>query len=355
MTHPPSPITLLTLLLALTIHPTHASAQPSSLDSTLSNALSADAPDARPDSLGLLARVGATYDGYAIAERTPRTGAFVVEIRAKWHDKTLRIPAKTSRDSGSWKITWAPDRSYAETLVQLVDADQLLQLPDDDNPSWADEKRVPALPILLTDDTAHTPFGSLPLTTSGKLKASKRLGKHIGRWIDEILENDPAPAGIDVIASSNTPWRHLSTLLLTASGAGLFRIRMIGTSHDHLAAWPALAPVFQVGDAPDRATAFVVGMYSDPANNFRVSVGERHLPDIQTDDPSTLPDKLRQLVKTSFDGDPPNVTHVMFAATGSTEIREAITYASAVAEALGIPSAKLYLGHIGEESSEQEP
>ncbi len=329
--------------------PAHAA----SVDDTLAELFETGGDDAHP-SVELLERLGATYDGYSFAERLPRTGAYLVDTRLAWRDRHLRFPVKLRRSDDGWRVDWTPDRVYARALVELLDGGDLVALETSDAPGWSDDSRMPGLPVVLGPKTATTPFGETPLVDRPELEASKGLGRHVGRWVDDVLEGDDAPAALDILARDDVPWDRLSRVLLTAAGAGFFRLHLVASSKAGLVALPALAPVFESGDRPDRDRSLIVATSADDPDRFRISVAGDLLdaPDDCPDDWSLclgpddeLASRLAARLESAFPDGPPSVSHVMFAAEGPTPVGEALQRAVHVPGALGIPSRKLYLGY----------
>lgn len=325
-----------------------------SLDDALSSLFEGGELTERHGSAALLTRVGATYDGYAFVERLPHPEAYLVEIRLRWQDETLRFPVKMRRTGEGWRVDWVPDRAYTKALVSLLDSGELVALSDVAGDGWAETGTMPALPVVLTARRAVTPFGAVPFADRDELQPSKPFGRHVGRWVSEVLDDDPAPAGLAILAHESTPWSRLSRILLTAAGAGFFRLHLVAQTDAGLIAQPALAPVFQAGDQPSRKTSLIVAMADDSGTRFRISVGDRLIaaPDgcdgevsLCLKDGEALTRRLGERIDAAFPDGPPNVSHVLFAADGPTPLQAALERAIDVPGALGIPPRKLYLGH----------
>lgn len=342
----------------------HGETRDRSLEERLDLAFSTEG-EAEFDSVGLLRRLGVDYRGYLVVERLPRSGAYLTEVHLHWRDRNLRLPIQVARSADGWRLTWAPERSYVEALLELVREDGPVSADARSLDSWAGAQRMPALPVVLFENRAVTPFGSITLSERAGVRVPKRLGKDIRRWVDEILEGDPGPASIDLLAAGETPWRHVTKILFGAATAGLFRLHLIVRQDDsnELRTVSFLAPVFESGRTPNQETSFVAGMYGSSPARFRISAAGRHLEASDEDcpeaaslcpaSPEAFGKRLTTLVETSFDGRRPNISHVMFAATGAVELREALPYLLRLPSALGIPPRKLYLGHIGDEADDR--
>ena len=346
--------TTLALLATLLVAPTETHA--ASLDETIATLFDGGGQTDDHPSAALLERVGVTYQGYAFAERLPTTGSYLVDTRLRWREQVLRFPVKLRPDGDGWSVDWMPDRAYTEALVSLLDSGDVVALSDAAGGKWADQTAMPELPVILSEQGATTPFGPVPLADRDELQPSKPFGRHVGRWVSEVLENDPAPAGLAILARGSTPWDRLSQVLLTAAGAGFFRIHLVARATDggDLVAQPALAPVFESGGGPAQSKSLIVAMSDDTGRRFRISVGDRLLetPDGCDGDVSlclaegdAFAAQLGARLTSAFPDGPPSIAHVLFAADGATPLQAALERAIDVPGALGIPPAKLYLGH----------
>lgn len=342
----------------------HGETRERSLDERLDVAFSAEG-EAEFDSVALLRQIGADYRGYLVVERLPRSGAYLTEVHLRWSERNFRLPIQVARGDEGWRLTWVPERSYVEALVELVRNGGPVSAETRSLDSWADAQRMPALPVVLFQNRAVTPFGPITLSDQAKVRVPKRLGKDIRRWVDEILEGDPGPASVDLLAAGETSWRQVTKILFGAATAGLFRLHLIVRHDDsnELRTVSFLAPVFESGRTPNQETSFVAGMYGSSPARFRIAAAGRHLEASDEDcpeaaslcpeSPEEFGEHLSTLVETSFDGRRPQISHVMFAATGTVELREALPYLLRLPSALGIPPRKLYLGHIGDEADDR--
>jgi len=344
---------LATLFAGLTLVAGAPTAGAASLDETLADLFAGGTGSGGHPSAELLEDVGASYDGYLFAERLPAGDAYLVEASVTWQDRTFPFPVKLRRTDDRWTVAWLPERTYTKTLVSLLDSGELIALPADGADRWADRGHMPALPVLVSEHQVVTPFGAAPFADRDELTPSEPLGRHVGRWVNEVLENDPAPAGLAILARPSAPWDRLSRILLTAAGAGFFRVHLVARGDGELLVRPALAPVFQAGDQPSRANSLIVAMADETGTHFRLSVGDRLLdPPAGCEDVSLCLDGDREFgpaladrIETAFSDGPPDVSHVLFAAVGDTPLQAALERAVAVPGALGIPQRKLYLGH----------
>lgn len=305
--------------------------------------------------INLLERVGASYDGYAYAERLLGSAdAYLVEMRLTWREREVRMPIKVRRADDGWHVDWAPKREYVRRIVELLDGGGMVELEAAEATPWSDQTRMPALPVIVDENRATTPFGQVPLVETSELEASEKVGRHVGRWVDRVLQGDRAPAALDIIAHRDAPWDRLSRVLLTAAGAGFFRLHLVAARDGQLVAIPALAPVFESGGRPSRDASLIVAMSADRDRQFRISVAGQLLESgedcgddwsLCLEDDGAFETRLAERLQAAFPDGPPSVSHVMFAAQGATPVGEALRRAIRVPGALGIPPDKLYLGY----------
>lgn len=336
---------------------------PRSLDATLRAAFEGSTSEGHA-SLAVLRSAGMQYGGYAVAERLPRTGAYLTEVRLSREDELVRFPLKVVRAEGSgWEFEWTPRRAYAKSLVAFLRGD-VPALPDRYLGSWGEGERLPALPLVVRKDSIVSPFGVVPLGNATGVEPPEALGKHVVRWVDSVLERDEAAAGVDLLVAPEIPWIQVTRALFAAASAGLFRVYFVvrRQSDGALASVPALAPVFESGRAPEDASSFIVGLDAARPPQIRVNVGGTLLEPLADcasgvslcpDEPAAFAERLPELVRKRFEGRAPNISHVMMAASGGVAFGDVVEYAVRVPGALGIPAEKLFLGHIGEEKADE--
>jgi len=349
---------LFVLAAALCAGAAPASGESTSMEDELRGVFEESSPADHP-SLDVLRSEGVRYDGVAVAERTPRTGGYLVEARLSTNRGIVRFPVKLQRgDRGGWTIEWSPSRSYAAELVAFLEGETAKVSGELARP-WADAERLPALPMIVGETTVVTPFGSVPVDGAGGVEPPPKLGKHVGRWVDSVLERDRGAAGLDLLVTPETPWRNVTRALFAGASAGLFSAHFVVRLRetDALAAVPTLAPVFESGRKPADDSSFLVAIDAARPAAIRVRVqgellsgsdecgGDASLCDV---DPVGFAEGLLGLVESHFEQGPPNVSHVMVAVSGAVEFADALSYAVQIPMALGIPSEKLFVGHVGE-------
>jgi len=357
-----SAMLLTTVVVAFMADEARAAGEFASLDDGLRAAFEGASPEGHP-SLAVLQSAGMRYRGYAVAERLPRTGAYLAEVRLSRADKLLRYPVKVVHGAErGWELEWTPRSAYAKALVAFLRGD-VAALPDRYLGTWAETERVPALPLVVREDSIVSPFGVVPSGGGSGVEPPEALGKHVVRWVDSVLERDDAAAGIDLFVTAETPWIHVTRALFAAASAGLFRVYVVvrRQSDSTLASFTALAPVFESGRAPEGASSLIVGVDAAEPPQIRVDVGGELLDSIGdcksgvsicSDNPAAFAERLPELVRDRFEGRAPSISHVMVAASGEVPFGDVITYAVQVPGALGIPGEKLFLGHIGAEKTE---
>lgn len=346
-------------LLVLLGSPEFAAAQ--SLDETVRGVVSEESKFRGP---GLFAEVGMSPEAYRVAERTPRTGSYLVEVPVA--SKNWRVPVafKVGRRGGRWSVDWSVSRDYARRVAEVLKRGDLVSLQGPGTRPWADRGGMPAFPVVFDASSAATPFGTFRLPKGDDLEPPPALGEHVGDWVRRQLEDDPGAAAVDLVPAPGAKWRQLTRIVFGLAGAGLFRIHFVvdaGVARGP-SAWTVSAPVGTAERPMARDRALVVGVYdrSNSGREVRVSVrGERLSADGEAacGDRATLcvgsaddfEEKLGNLVERAFADRAPSVSHVMYAAVGSVPVEEALQYAQRVPGVFGIPSRKLMIGHIGEE------
>lgn len=176
------------------------------------------------EGLRLLRDNGGVLQGVATLERV-RDG-YVVELRVAWQQVVARYPVKLARDDDVWRLVWQPDAAYAAALVALVTHRGVVDVASDD--VWSDTARLPALPVIVTRQRIVTPFGELPTPSGGEaLEALEGLQRATRAWIVDVLDEDPAPAGVDLLLDPALSWSQLNSVLFNLAAAGLFQATVV--------------------------------------------------------------------------------------------------------------------------------
>ena len=219
--------------------------------------------------LRLLRENGAALGRVIVAERVP-SGAYVVEVALQLPSQTTaRYPLKLERRDTAWKLVWQPEASYASALLSTTKSNALAVTKS--TQSWSSQVRLPALPIVATRKRFVTPFGEVEADPAGDFRGSPGLQRAARSWISAVLDDDPGPAGIDVLADRTMSWRALNIVLLSAASAGLYQVSMVGRGDD--------LNVVPVGSPVSRPPVSVLAIYrADSRLGVRLKVGDELAP-----------------------------------------------------------------------------
>ncbi|GEM_PF-5229736 len=141
---------------------------------------------------------------------------------------TLRIPIKLHHSKEGWKVNWLPKKEYLFALNNLSTSKALFSGL---TKKWTAEKRLPTFPIILSGKRMITPFGEI----EEEVEPVKHpeLGQHGRRWINEFLEQDPAPASFEIITTKDRKWASVHQVMFQMAGVlGLFQMYLIGASDE---------------------------------------------------------------------------------------------------------------------------
>lgn len=322
---------VLTALVVLLGFPGSARAQSTTLEGTLAAAWAAD--DA---GLKVLRTSGATLGPVLVIERVP-SGAYVAEVALELGATRVRYPLKLQRDAGRWQLTWQPTAAYAGALLAMVKSGALPAAVTDVR--WADVPRLPALPVIATRARVVTPFGEVAATVDGEpgLRASPLLLRAAQRWIVEVLEDDPAPAGIDLLLDHATSWRDANAVLLSLASAGLYQVHIV----------TADMGVLRVSSPVARPANVVVALYHlNDVFGVRLSAdGEEFPGDGCAPQMSACPRAAGGLAAVLERLEAP-ARSVMFAAAGDVNVGDALGFLVATQAYFGLPPHRLLVGYV---------
>lgn len=319
------------LLLAVLSLPTPAAA--TTLDDALAEIFATD--DA---GLRLLRDNGASHFGVLTLERLP-SASYVVEIGVEIEGVTARYPLKLGREDGAWTLQWQPAAVYASALLAMMKNDVLPHVVT--TSKWANVARLPALPVIATRKRYVTPFGEVALddrgdtATQGDLELSPALVQAGQSWVRRVLDDDPAPAGIDLLLDPSVSWRVTNKVLYNMSTVGLYQVTIVMRDGGamHVA-------------APARQANFVVALYP-LADRFgvRVAGSDGPLPGDGCADQMTAcitqPNELDAIITTSE-----LIAPLMFAASAEVAAGDVLRFANHFETLTGLPPHRLLVGYV---------
>lgn len=366
------PIIALVIGLALLV-PTWALAQSEATGApTMQNALerALAAEGGTDDALDALVRSGAKFERVLVAEVTPDNRGVVAELEFSYEGRAFRFPVKLDRSepkaSARWTVSWTPEPAYARALIGTIQAGPLPSTDIGD--PWAEQARLPALPVIVRSDAVFTPFGRGALIDEARAPKEQALMppasvvKAAQRWVGGVLAEDPAPAGVDLLIDRAASWKDLSRVVMGVSSSGLFRIYLIRQGPRQLLSLPAAAPVFDTGTRADDAAPLVVAMFPhDDGFAFRIRIGDQeYRPDdpcrpgasFCADSPRTYEASLAKTVEDLASKSDVSISYVMFAAGSQTTAGDGLSYFARTHSALGIPEGKVFLGYVGDDKAE---
>lgn len=305
-----------------------------------------------------------TYERLLVAERLPSGRTLAVEVELRYQDRRLRLPLKLEQTEAGWRVVWAPTRAYAIALREVATH----QAPETGHgaQAWADLQRLPAMPIVVLGEAAHTPFGSendgamdTEIGRSEAVRADRLVSEHAQLWVGQFLEEDPAPAGVDYIGHGGSDWYDVTSTIMAPASLGLFRVYLVGQADGQLVALPTIAPVKSA--RPQGVAPLVIGLY--PLDDDRVGVrvgvgGQVQVPDapcapemsLCVADPAALGSSLPAVVKAAAASTEAPVGYVMVAGTAELRAEQMLQHLPAVASALELPVSKIFIGYIRREA-----
>lgn len=221
--------------------------------------------------LAALKVAGAKPNHYNVAERLP-SGNWLVAANYTVGALNLQIPVKLSPQ---FELIWTPDRAYIDALLGMLKSGAL---PPVEGPEWTRKQRLPAFPAVVTAKRIVTPFGVIPFEPAPKVEPDEELMRHTGRWINEVLDQDPGPASFDILADADLAWVDIVRVIYSISAAGLFEINFVGPGTTDLAAISGLSPII-FGQIPESTAVVSIGVSIEgDMLGFRVAIGSELVP-----------------------------------------------------------------------------
>ena len=311
-----------------------------------------DAHDSADGGFATLRAAGATYEGILTLERLP-SGGYLSEVAVSVGRRTLRYPVKLERGAGGWSVAWQPDAAYASALVAIAKSGALPVARTDSE--WAAVARMPALGVVATKARFVTPFGVVERAASGTkepagLAVEPTLVAHAQQWIQQALDEDPAPAGFDLLADGALDWKALNVAMFSLSSVGLYQIWLVTDGEGRLLQIPAAAPVGAVAGLQGPAVPVVaLSSLGEQKFGFRVAPGGASQPPEEA--PTAIPiggEDARALAE-ALDGLlAPGGEHAMFAATGNVAVGDVVRFLAAFADYMGLAPHRILLGYVEE-------
>jgi hypothetical protein len=337
-----------------------AMAQSPTVEGALQTHFGADSDDPAAQ---VLRKAGYTYERTLVAEMLPSETTLFVEVELARDDTNLRYPLKLARklDDGEvrWSVDWSPVEDYARGLVAVGKDDALA--PINAKTDWTAVERLPAFPVIVGEGVFVTPYGRVATQTqpsddeAAQLAPPKKLAEHAQRWIGLTLEDEPGTANVDLILSPDVTWQRATTALMAPASFGMFRMYVVGSNDGRPVAFATAAPVLR--QAPDGAAPLVVGMYpAGEQNAFKVRIGDEVVAgedacaDAMTFCAKTLADFEQQAldrITAAVTEKQTKLAYVMFATTGDFKASTVANHLIGLGRALGVPTAKIFMGYIG--------
>lgn len=331
---------------------------------TVEGALQAYFAGDADEGVAVLGKAGFEYERLLVAEMLPSEATVVAEVELAGDAKRLRYPVKLERSlvdgEARWRVGWAPVEAYARALLAVSGEGAGAQIPGGE--VWADIRRVPAFPVIVSEQLFVTPFGQVPAepadgaTPEEQLVPPQKLVEHAQRWIGLLLEDDPAPAAVDLMVAPGASWTRTTQALMAPASQGLFKVYMIGQKDDRLVAATAAAPIFGQQSTPQGTAPLIVGVYkAEGGPGVRVKFGDTLVEGEATCGErmsfcATSLEEFRQqsanVVGEAVEKADARVAYVMLAATGDFEYAEVLPYFDALSGALGVPTGKIFMGYI---------
>ncbi|MBA2661932.1 MAG: hypothetical protein H0U74_06525 [Bradymonadaceae bacterium] len=318
-------------------------------------------------SLALLAKDGARLGDVLSVELLESQRAAVVEVELVHQNRRLRYPVKLTRAATCepWQLAWVPAESYTRALLNLARSGALPTTRD--APAWAQEQRLVAFPIIVTRQQYTTPFGDIVIDAKGPaaLATPEELARHAQRWVRDILESAPAPAGIDLIVDARVSWRTVTSTLMAAAAVGFYRVHLItnDVSDGAVCSVVANSPIFEAERLPANMKMLVVAMYpitvaagAPRQLGFRIALDEQIFKaelaacDEEMSFCATTPEEFAtrfdSLVNDSRELATAAATHVIFATLPNASLQTALDYMLATARAMRLDQEKVFMGFI---------
>ncbi len=267
------------------------------------------------------------------------TPTYVVEIAIQGKTK-LRIPAKISKDDKRWKVDWLAKKEYVIALENLSKSKQLSVL---EAPLLDTISRLPAFPVLLTSKRVLTPFGVLEKSIKGE--PISPLSLHTSKWINGVLEGDPALAAFEIITPEQTKWSSIHYIMLQLAGVhGLFEMYLVGASSSGQLTSMKLRTT--VGATmPTRIVSLARGAQYE---GLKVVIkNEKGMKEVSTVCPTELPegkycsaieDPIPKIMEGLFSVPLEKNERVILGFSKDVMVRDAMQYAAVLAEKLGVSS-----------------
>ncbi len=290
-----------------------------------------------------LKRAGGVYGGVLAMERLP-SADYLVEIAVVFEAGVIRYPLKMKRADG-WKVVWEPGTDYAKAVGALVSSGKLPEVGS--TAKWSEVQRIPSLPVVVTRARFVTPFGPVPVgdrapdAPEGALQWSPMLVEHGRKWVNEVLDSDPAPAGIDLVVAADVTWQTFNKLVMNLSASGLYQISAV-VLDEGLGLVQVSAPVTKLTEKTP-----AVALYPDGARGWGVRTGggsgtaEPCSPefDICVEEPAELPTQLERRIDSAWE-------RATFAAVGAVAVGDALGFAAATIDYFGLGPHRLIVGFV---------
>ena len=294
-------------------------------------------------------------------ERLP-AGGWLAQVKVRVGTRTLRVPMKLKRapikgcERKGWEVTWAPSAAYVGALVNLTTNDLVPSLAHPSSTVWSTALRMPTLPVVLTRTSVVTPWRTVALgqTPGAKMSLIKEVVVDAKRWTREILEDDQAPASLDVVADARVTWLGMQRVLLSAATVGFYKFYLVGHTKGILQSVEVNAAVFKPN--PKRPPLFVAYTPSKPDETFRLMyMGQPMLPPESCAaacfaTPDQFGASLAHVAKVlnQHDGQRAlkTLTKAVFATTADTTLGTLMPWVARMPESLGIQPSSLTVGLI---------
>lgn len=266
--------------------------------------------------------------------------AYVVEVGIEVAGNRARYPLKVGREDGRWTLLWQPESVYVAALLRILKSDAL---PDiETTAQWGDVARLPAMPIIATRKRYVTPFGDVPLSDRdddsppGDLELSPGLVRAAQWWVKKVLNDDPAPAGVDLLLDTQMSWQDTNKVLFNLSTVGLYQLTIVTRT----------GGAFQVA-SPLRQAKFAVVLYPlDKGFGLRIATDAGVLPTDGCAPEMTAclhsPDDLAEVLARH----PTPVAPVMVAAAGTVATGDVLRFAAKFARLTKVGPHQLLIGYV---------